>query len=97
MLIVPAPEVHNENHVGVEDPSHEAAGAQDDAHDAMMNFNERDLVFAAELAGFDTVHADLSVSVRPGTWTADWERLLDRLPVCEAWFEAERCADDLKS
>lgn len=59
---------------------HDAENTEDVSDDPMLNFNERDLVFAAERAGFDTVQADLSVSVRPGSWAADWERLLDLAP-----------------
>lgn len=59
---------------------HECTSTTDDSDDPMLNFNERDLVLAVERAGFDTVQADLTVSVRPGSWAADWERLLDLAP-----------------
>lgn len=60
--------------------AHEDSGNQDDSNDPMMNFTERDLVLAAERAGFDAVHADLAVDVRRGAWAVDWQRLLNLAP-----------------
>jgi arsenite methyltransferase len=50
------------------------------ADDPMMNFTEKDLLRHAEDAAFNELHAELRVDVEPGTWVADWERLLTTSP-----------------
>jgi len=52
----------------------------DDGSDPMMNFNTKDLVRHAEVAGFSEVHVDLRVDVEPGSWVVDYERLLNTAP-----------------
>lgn len=42
---------------------------------AMMDFDERDLVALAEHTGFDTIHLDYMVDVKP-TQPQDWDRFL---------------------
>lgn len=42
---------------------------------AMMDFDERDLVALAEHTGFDTIHLDYMVDVKP-TQPQDWGRFL---------------------
>jgi ubiquinone/menaquinone biosynthesis C-methylase UbiE len=51
-----------------------------DQDDPMLNFTEKDLVRHAERAGFEEIHVDLVVDVRPGTWVVDWERMLETSP-----------------
>jgi arsenite methyltransferase len=41
--------------------------------DPMLNFDDRDLIELAHTAGFDEVHLDLSVDVRPRTADGSWE------------------------
>jgi arsenite methyltransferase len=48
--------------------------------DPMLNFTEKDLLRHAESAGFEEIHLELHVDVKPGTWVADWQRLLDTSP-----------------
>jgi ubiquinone/menaquinone biosynthesis C-methylase UbiE len=43
--------------------------------DPMLNFNERDLVFDADAAGFEEVHARVHIDIAPGGAT-HWERWL---------------------
>ena len=50
------------------------------ANDPMTNFNTKDLLHHAEAAGFEEVHIELVVDVEPGSWVADWERLLNTSP-----------------
>jgi arsenite methyltransferase len=48
--------------------------------DPMLNFTEKDLLQHAESAGFEAIHLELHVDVKPGTWVVDWERLLETSP-----------------
>jgi hypothetical protein len=58
----------------------EGWGPETDALDPMSNFTEKDLIRHAEAAGFDEVRVDLQVSVEPGTWVLDWDRLMGTSP-----------------
>jgi arsenite methyltransferase len=60
--------------------AHEGCRESTYANDPMMNFTDKDLLRYAEEAGFDEIHVDLRVEVRPGTWVVDWERLLNTSP-----------------
>ena len=44
--------------------------------DPMLNFNERDLVFDADAAGFEEVHARVHIDIGPGGST-NWQRWLN--------------------
>jgi len=44
--------------------------------DPMLDFDERDLVTLAEETGFQEVHLDLEIEIKPKTDQATWERLL---------------------
>jgi arsenite methyltransferase len=48
--------------------------------DPMLNFTEKDLLQHAESAGFEAIHLEFHVDVKPGTWVVDWERLLETSP-----------------
>src|SRR3954471_16941111 len=51
------------------------AAIQPPATDPMLNFDERDLVAAAERAGFDPIHLELLVSIAPPP-PMSWEAFL---------------------
>jgi arsenite methyltransferase len=42
----------------------------------MLDFDERDLVEFAELAGFREVHLDLEANIKPKTKGMDWDTFL---------------------
>jgi len=44
--------------------------------DPMLDFDERDLIVFAERAGFNKIHLELQVEVKPPTVTGDWEAFL---------------------
>lgn len=59
---------------------------------AMLNFNERDLVAIAEHAGFDEIHLDFQVDIKP-TQPQEWNRFLQTAgnplaPTIEKTFSA---------
>jgi arsenite methyltransferase len=64
-------------------------------NDSMMNFTEKDLVQMAERAGFEEIHAELSVDVTPGSWVVDWDRLLGTSPNPNARTVGESIAEAL--
>jgi len=45
--------------------------------DPMLNFDERDLVEAAVAAGFDEVHLELKIEIKPFPASLKWENLLN--------------------
>lgn len=61
----------------------------------MLNFTEKDLVQYAESAGFAEIQLDLHVDVKPGSWVADWQRLLETSPNPNAHTAREAIAGAL--
>jgi arsenite methyltransferase len=49
-------------------------------NDPLLNFTEKDLLRHADWAGFEEIDLELHVEIKPGTWVADWQRLLDTSP-----------------